>query len=71
MKTSDIIKNNIEHYIHYFLNYINELDLTFDIESYKNNILFTRSYISQILMIDNLLSNSDEYRKTFYDIISY
>ena len=66
MKTSDIIKNNIEHYIHFFLNYIKDLDLTFDDYNFEKNILFNKSYISQILMLDNLLQNSDEYRETFY-----
>ena len=34
MKTKDIIKNNIEHYIRYFLSYVKDMDLTFDLKNY-------------------------------------
>ena len=68
LKTSDILKNNIEYYISYFFNEMYKMDLSFG--DLKNNLFTNASFTSLILMMDNLIKISDEYRSTFYKFVT-
>ena len=54
LKSTDILRNNIEFYINYFLNEIAKMDTNYTTDL-KQNIFYNQSYVSMLVMIDNLL----------------
>ena len=68
LKTSDILKNNIEYFVEYFFTEISKMDI--DFQDLENNIMINSNYFSIILMMDNLIQISDDYREKIYDMLT-
>lgn len=68
LKTSDVLNNNVLYYICYFFTELNTMDLSF--ENLANNVFINQKFISLILMMDNLINISADYRITLYNFIA-
>ena len=72
LQTKDILKNNISLYIDYFFTEFSTIDLQLegDYMSVADSIYTNSNYVSLILMMDNLIKNSINYRETFYEVLT-
>ena len=72
LQTKDILKNNISLYIDYFFTEFHKLDLELsDVYTEVSQSIYTNpNFVSLILMMDNLIKNSENYRETFYEVLT-
>lgn len=68
LRLEDIMRQNVQTFVDYFVKQINEMDISFD--NLKTNFFTNDYYFSLIILMDNLIRTSPNYRQSFYNKVN-